>query len=266
MTAGPSPTVPSEVLPKIALTRGSGTALWRQIAEYLIVDITQQRYGSGERLPTEQALAAQFSVNRHTIRQTIAHLVDEGLLRVEQGRGTFVQGHLIDYQIGRRTRFSANMAAQQREIGGRLLTISEQPADRAVAEALAIRRGTVVIVIERLNVADGRPLNVSSHHFQKSRVPGMAAAYRQCLSISAALALCGVSDFTRAVTRVTAQVARAEDARLLEQSIKRPILVSEGINLDPAGRPLEFTVTRWASDRTQFVFEPQFILEPPVGA
>lgn len=236
--------------------RGSGAALWRQIADYVSQQVRAGQYPSGSQMPTEQTMAEQFSVNRHTIRQAMSHLADQGLVRVEQGRGTFVQESVIDYPIGRRTRFSTNILAQQRDPGGRLLSIAELPAEQAVADALKIPLGTLVIRIERLNEADGRPLNVGSHYFPKNRFPAIGDAYRQTGSISKALALCGVSDYTRAVTRVTARTARNSDAALLQQSVKRPILLSEAINVDIAGQPIEYGVARWASDRTQLVFEP----------
>jgi hypothetical protein len=37
--------------------------------------------------------------------------------------------------------------------------------------------------------------------------------------------------------------------------VTRPILQSEAINIDLAGRPIEFGVTRFAADRVQIVFE-----------
>lgn len=45
----------------------------------------------GTRLPTLEALAAQFGVARVTVRQACQMLVAEGLLRAQPGKGTFVQ-------------------------------------------------------------------------------------------------------------------------------------------------------------------------------
>ncbi|WP_143199806.1 GntR family transcriptional regulator, partial [Bradyrhizobium sp. NAS80.1] len=44
----------------------------------------------GERIPTIDQLALEYGVARVTIRQAVAVLADEGLLSVQQGRGTFV--------------------------------------------------------------------------------------------------------------------------------------------------------------------------------
>ena len=87
----------------VPLTRSAGVALWRQIAQMLEAEIRQGVYPPGGQLPTEAQLAARFRVNRHTLRRAIASLQEGGHLRVEQGRGTFVQEETIEYPVARRT-------------------------------------------------------------------------------------------------------------------------------------------------------------------
>lgn len=45
---------------------------------------------SGERLPTEHALAEQFAVSRSVVREAVARLCAEGMVETRQGAGTFV--------------------------------------------------------------------------------------------------------------------------------------------------------------------------------
>ena len=238
------------------LARGKGTALWRQIAERLEKDIVAGRPRPGERLPTEQQLAEEFGVNRHTLRRAVAALEEAGLVRIEQGRGTFVQESVVDYRVRRRTRFSENVVNARQEPSGRLLQTREEPAEDAVARALQLRKGSPVWVIERIGEANGRPINVTSHYFAKGRFPTLPATFAEAGTITATLERLGVADYTRKITRVTARTARAADARLLQQPPNKPILMTEAINVDSAGRPIEYSVGRWASDRVQMVFEP----------
>ena len=61
-------------------------------AHELVVDqirtaITLGRYGPGDCLPPERALAEFLNVSRTTVRGAIAILADEGLLEVKRGRG-----------------------------------------------------------------------------------------------------------------------------------------------------------------------------------
>ena len=64
---------------------------------FQLADLFRQRIARGEwpdkhRLPALEALAAEFSVARVTVRQAIEILAREGLMSPQQGRGTFVSG------------------------------------------------------------------------------------------------------------------------------------------------------------------------------
>ncbi len=128
-----------------------------------------------------------------------------------------------------------------------------------MAKALELRKGGAVWVIERVGEANGRPINVSSHYFSKARFPSLPKIFADAGAISATMECLGAGDYTRKITRVTARAARAGDARLLQQAPNKPILMTEGINVDAGGRPIEYSVGRWASDRVQIVFEPDLI-------
>jgi GntR family phosphonate transport system transcriptional regulator len=111
-------------------------------------------------------------------------------------------------------------------------------------------------VIERLSEANGRPLSLTTHYFPKARFPALASIYGEIGTISATLDRLGVGDYTRKITRVTARLARAIDTKLLQQAPTKPVLVTEAINIDGEGRPIEYSIGHWASDRVQMVFEP----------
>jgi len=83
--------------------------LWRRVEQSLHRDILSGTLASGARLPSEPELAQSFAVHRHTVRRAVAALASRGLLRIEQGRGTFVHDSAIDYVVGRRTRVEANL-------------------------------------------------------------------------------------------------------------------------------------------------------------
>jgi DNA-binding FadR family transcriptional regulator len=68
----------------------------RSLADEVAAQLQQQialgKYKTGEQLPIEPELMKSFGVGRSTIREAIKLLVNAGLLRVQQGLGTFVEG------------------------------------------------------------------------------------------------------------------------------------------------------------------------------
>ncbi len=237
------------------MERRGGLTLWRQIQSTLAEEIARGELAPGERLPTEPDLARRFGVNRHTLRRAMAELAEQGLVRIEQGRGSFVQEHVLDYTIGRRTRFSANVLAQQRRPGGQLLRAVQLPAAREVAAELGIEPGGPCVLIESLGQADERPISLARHYFAQARFPDMVAVYGRTGSVSLALAEYGLTDYERRVTRITARMPEETEATLLQQPRSRPVLVTEAVNVDAADRPVEFGQTLFAADRTQLVVE-----------
>ncbi len=237
------------------LNRGNGVALWRQIEEILRSEMTAGVLPQGSRMPTEQALVDRFGVNRHTIRRALASLQEHGLIRIEQGRGTFVHDNVIDYALGRRTRFSENLTRQSRTPGSTFLRGVEVPADATVAAALEVPPGEPTIVVDSVGEADGQRLLISSRYYPKTRAEGIIEAFRETRSITAALRRLGIQEYFRKVTRITARMPSAEDARYLHLPKTRPVLVTESISVDAHGRPIEYGLTRFASDRIQLVVE-----------
>jgi len=67
----------------------------RSLADEVAAKLQQQillgQYQINEKLPTEPELMKSFGVGRSTIREAIRILANSGLLRVQQGIGTFVE-------------------------------------------------------------------------------------------------------------------------------------------------------------------------------
>lgn len=238
------------------VSRGSGVTLWRQIAETLSQDLAAGKLKPGDRLPTEIGLAERFAVNRHTIRRAMSALADQGYIRVEQGRGTFVAEHMLDYALGRRTRFSANLQAQGREASGRMLASGDGRADSTVARELDLAVGSPVVWMHLVGEADGIPIVFSRHWFPAPRLARVPTAYAVSHSVTAALHACGVNDYVRKSTRLAARMPDEEEARHLSQPINRPVMSAESVNIDAQGRPIQFSRACFAGDRVQVLVEP----------
>lgn len=233
------------------IERGGGIAVWRQLAGRLRDDIAEGRLAASDRLPTEATLAERFNVNRHTIRRAIGVLAEQGLVRVEQGRGAFVEDVVIDYPLGERTSFSANLLAQGREPDHAIIDVETVRADDHLARRLRIRRGAKLVKSRAIGLADGTPLSVGESHFPGARFPGLADKLAETRSISKALAFYGVRDYRRRETRILTRMPTTDEARNLKQPISLPVLVTEAVDVDPTGKPIRIGTTCFASARVQ---------------
>ena len=238
------------------LIRGEGVPLWRQIARQIEHDIRSNVLRPGDKLPTEWELTRRFGVNRHTVRRALAALAESGAVRAEQGRGTFVQEGLLDYPITRKTRFSATIRSQAKEPKGYVIDIAEERAGPRIAASLEIEPGTVVCRLGVLRRADGHPISLTTHIFEKARFPRLVQDYRDTGSLTDALREAGVADFSRLRTQVTARLPSPEETRLLHVTKTRPLLVTESVDVDSAGLPIGIGIARFPADRVQLVFEP----------
>ena len=62
-----------------------------EVANLLRQKITEGEFEVGQKLPTEPELMELFGVGRSTIREAVRNLSHMGLVRVQQGLGTFVE-------------------------------------------------------------------------------------------------------------------------------------------------------------------------------
>lgn len=237
------------------IERGGGVAVWRQVAGLLREDIRDGRLGDDNRLPTEAVLAERFSVNRHTVRRAIAALSEQGLVRVEQGRGAFALDVVIDYPLSDRTRFSASLIEQGREPAHDVMAVSVVEADRHLAEKLGLKSGTKLIRSEAIGLADGVPLNLSQSFFPGKRFPRLDAVLEREKSITRALATFGLTDYRRRETRIITRLPSEEEARALRQQAHQPVLVTEAVDVDPEGKPIRFGRSCFAGARVQITVE-----------
>lgn len=75
-----------------------------QVTGKIRQDIAQHKYKAGEKIPSEPELMELYGVGRSTIREAIKTLAMTGVLRVQQGSGTFVNANPQNETIDQRLR------------------------------------------------------------------------------------------------------------------------------------------------------------------
>ena len=233
---------------------------WELIAAALRDDIAAGRFAPGARLPNETALAARFEVNRHTLRQAMQALARDGFVKVVHGSGTYVRELVLDYALQRRTRMTENLA-EAGERARRELLSSEVMRAGAWAQPLKIGARAMVEVLRTRASVRGRPIGVSTLAFPRPRCAGIAEAFAAEGTVTAALARCGIADYTRLRSSISCRLPTADEADALARPAAQPVLVVSYCNVDADGVPVEAGVTLFAADAIQLTVEPDGLLE-----
>lgn len=236
----------------MAVTRKEGRTLWQQIEQALAAEIDAGTLRLDDRLPTEPVLMQRFGVSRFTIRQAIASLERRGLVRAEQGRGTFVHRDVLSDPISRRTCFSRNLIEQGFDPGGEVLAQEVVPADDVVAAALHLPCGAPVSHRRGIGTANGTPIELASVYVPADRFPDFAAVRNRHATTTATFAAYGIADYVRVSTTIEARMPTANEARTLRQPDSAPVLVVTRVDADMAGVPILFGQAVWSGERVVF--------------
>jgi GntR family transcriptional regulator len=102
---------------------------YAQIADIFRQRIARGIWAQGLRLPANEELAAEFGVSRVTIRQAVELLARDGILKAQQGRGTFITGVLKQDRWLRVETTLSDLAEVYRDTSPEIINISESRTD-----------------------------------------------------------------------------------------------------------------------------------------
>jgi GntR family transcriptional regulator len=134
------------------------TPRYLEIADALRRQVAAGR--PGDRLPSDAELCERFSVSRMTARQAVQLLANEGLLVRRRGEGTFIAPRTVPRILGSPLSFTENMRRRGLRADSRLLEAGW--VEPTAEERTALRLGAAdrAILIERLRLADDRPMAI----------------------------------------------------------------------------------------------------------
>ncbi|MEC9167662.1 MAG: phosphonate metabolism transcriptional regulator PhnF [Pseudomonadota bacterium] len=226
---------------------------WRVIAQTVRADIAGAGLEAGARLPSESALAARFAVNRHTVRQALQSLAEEGVITIRRGAGSFVTGRVIDYPLSAHTRFTEIMVGQGRDASGEVIDWREEAAPPPVAKALNLHGNAKVTSLRRICRADDAVIGLGWHRVPLRRFPDFGRRAAVAGGITAAFRFFGVDDYQRAYTRISARLLSRTEARMLRAPAGGAVMVTEYVNRDAAGAAIEFGETLFLPERVRLL-------------
>lgn len=218
-------------------------------------DITSGRFQTGDFLPTESELMAEYDVSRTTIRKAVGLLRDDGYVDARQGRGTEVtapQRREDEYDftslVGATTVQTRTLADSPSRVTAQAATIETVTAPQRVAQALGIAPDAAVHRVQRLKLVEDEPVAHIASYLPADRFPGLTAHSGSVYYLYQFLAAEYGTRFVRSRSRLSAVAADFIESRILGVAVGAPLILQTRTTDSDAG-PIEYSESFERSDR-----------------
>jgi GntR family transcriptional regulator len=239
----------------MTLSKDLPIPLYHQLKTLLLERIRKGEMKPNDRLPAEDELAATHGVSKATVRQALNDLAIAGVLRREQGRGTFVAEPKLAQGPREMTSFTDEMRSLGLHPASKVLTQEIIKADVDMAEKLRVAEGAQVMRLQRLRLADGEPMGIQTAYLSLALAPRLVEEEFTDASLYEALERkYGLWPARAQETYVAVLLDRAE-AKLLKVAVASPALSAVRVSYLSSGQPLEVTYSIMRGDRYQIVLD-----------
>lgn len=213
---------------------------WEVLYDKLKLDIHNGRYAPGERLPTEHELSASNSVSRNTVRRAYLALSQDGLIRIVNGRGSYVMQNGIVYEIDAVSRFRDVLQRLGVQSNARVIGSRVEASTPDVACQLEVTEGTAVLRHTALIMGDDVPFILTTRYFPLNLVPDFEHRLARTGSFTSLLQEEGLGALNRVSTTVGARMPLNEEATLLACPHNAPLL-----DICALGRLIDGRAVEW---------------------
>ena len=227
--------------------------LYAQVEQALIARITDGSLGPGTRLPSEDCLVQEYAVSRTTIRAAIQSLIQRGLVEIQRGKGTFVALPKITQELTELTGFVEDMQTLGRKAAAKVLDQQIVAASEVVARQLALPQGSPVVRIQRVRLADGKPLSFDETYLPKELGRKITTHNLETNPIFSLLEEKYNTPLVEAEYRLEASCADSAVATALNIDVGSAIFLIERTSYSIGHRPVDYEKLHYRGDQIRFV-------------
>jgi GntR family transcriptional regulator len=231
------------------LNKDSSIPLHIQLAGSLRNQMARKELHPHSRLPSERELCEQYGISRITVRKALSTLVQEGLVYSTIGKGTYVSEPGYNEELQPLSSFTQDLQRRGVESSSWVLNMEIVPADDEISAVLHIFRGTEVVRLHRLRLANGLPIAIQMAHLPHHLCRDLARFDFSSRSLFEVLQSEYGLILTRTDTVIEAALANPEEADLLQLTPPAAVLTSLQTTYLDNGAVIEFTRSVFHAER-----------------
>jgi GntR family transcriptional regulator len=221
------------------------------LADALRARVAAGEVGPGGALASEAELSREYGASRVTVRRALDQLRREGLVVSRRGSGWFAALDPVRQPLGRVTTVEAAVEAAGARPSRRILSFAFVPAPPSVVSAFSPADDAEVLRVERVNLADDEPFALVTVWIRADLGAGLSRADVERAPFYDLLPLRGVA-LGHAQQTITAELATANVAQLLDVDTGAPLLLVRRTTYDDAGAAILYSEHRYPAGRTTF--------------
>ena len=154
--------------------------LYERTISFILQYIGENKLEAGAKLPTEPELVSMAGVSMVTVRRALAELASQGIVRREQGRGTFLKRSRVSAETTRLGGLRNGLGLDSTSnLETRLLNLDRRNATTDEFARLNIAKGASIWEISRLRLLDGRPMIHETSVIPAILAPDLGACFEQ---------------------------------------------------------------------------------------
>ena len=203
-------------------------------------------------LPPEHELCRAYAVGRHTVRMALARLVADGLIERQAGRGTFVKAVSDKQEFHLDRSFTRHLADMGIQAHSRVLRAWVGLPHQALPKPLQGRTDANYFCLDRLRLGGDEPIGLQSTAVIADLCPGIETFDFGERSLYDVLATVYKLEITQITHSISAVIADAQQASLLQVLLSSPLLLVKTTAYLDTDQIIEFTISYYRADKYEY--------------
>ncbi|MBI9013129.1 MAG: GntR family transcriptional regulator [Clostridiales bacterium] len=223
---------------KINISNSEKIPSYVPVYNKIYADIMNDVYNEGDQIPSESALAKECGVSRHTLRQALTILTEDGLIKKQQGKGTIVTKYKKSFNPTEKELFNPMIEYAVNEVKLVEVKYNFAPPTEIASRKLDVDTSEILLASNNIYSDHERIIGHSFMQIPLKRIEHLKIDLTDNEDVSKLLNTTIFNIATQANVNIRLVSAEEHVINFLNISEKETILYLEEVLYDEQGNPL----------------------------